>query len=270
MPITTATLKNYKNCFIFNDKNILVTKQNNLPSYELFTKIKENIKYKNLLAENEYNFIALEIDNNIIEDSFNIKNLFTKIQEIKEIPIREYFSYKSKTEVSLCSRAKSLLNWDNSTNFCSTCGTKLIYSSIFTAKQCPNCKKEIFPQIEPCVIVLVKDKEKFLLAKHVQRNQDIYTCIAGFIEAGETAEQAVIREVKEETGLNIKNIQYKGSQGWPYPDQLMLAFTAEYESGRISIQKEELKEAKWFTKETLPQISLPGSVAYKLIFDLFN
>ena len=109
-----------------------------------------------------------------------------------------------------------------------------------------------------------------MLARHVQRNQDIYTCIAGFIEAGESAEEAVSREVKEEVGINVKNIKYKGSQGWPFPDQLMLAFTAEYESGTIKLQEDELSEAKWFSKENLPATPLPGSVAYKLINSLFD
>ena len=104
-----------------------------------------------------------------------------------------------------------------------------------------------------------------MLARHVQRNQDIYACIAGFMEAGESAEQAVKREILEETGIKVKNICYKGSQSWPFPAHLMLAFTAEYESGEIKIQPDELSDAQWFNIHDNPATPPPGSIAYKLI-----
>lgn len=108
-----------------------------------------------------------------------------------------------------------------------------------------------------------------LLVRHTYRNQNIFACIAGFMEAGESAGQAVYREVFEETGLKIKNLQYKGSQGWPYPDQLMLAFTADYESGELKLQKEEIAEAVWFKPGDKLETPKPGSVAYRLIHNLF-
>ena len=95
----------------------------------------------------------------------------------------------------------------------------------------------------------------------------MYTCIAGFMEAGESAENAVKREVKEEVGLNIKNIRYRGSQSWPFPDQLMLGFTAEYESGELKLQKEEIADAQWFDRDNCPSSPKPGSIAYRLIHE---
>ena len=95
----------------------------------------------------------------------------------------------------------------------------------------------------------------------------MYTCIAGFMEAGESAENAVKREVKEEVGLNIKNIRYRGSQSWPFPDQLMLGFTAEYESGELKLQKEEIADAQWFDRDNCPASPKPGSIAYRLIHE---
>ncbi len=98
-----------------------------------------------------------------------------------------------------------------------------------------------------------------------------YSCIAGFVEQGENLEQAVHREVYEETGLKIKNLRYAGSQAWPFPDQLMLAYYADWESGQIKIQEEELESAEWFSYEKLPSpLSPPGSAAYNLIFNQFG
>ena len=94
----------------------------------------------------------------------------------------------------------------------------------------------------------------------------MYSCLAGFIEAGETAEHAVRREIMEETNLSVKNIRYAGTQAWPFPDQLMLAFTAEYESGDLKIQEEEIAHADWFDRDALPKVPAPGSVAHNLIF----
>lgn len=104
-----------------------------------------------------------------------------------------------------------------------------------------------------------------LLARHSQRNQNIYACIAGFMETGETAEQAVRREIMEETGLTVKNIRYFGSQSWPFPAQMMIAFTAEYESGELQIQESEIQHAAWFSKGECPTTPQPGSIAYKMI-----
>ena len=131
--------------------------------------------------------------------------------------------------------------------------------------KCPNCGELLFPRIDPCIIVLVRKGDKILLARHTQRNQDIYACLAGYVEAGETIENAVRREIFEETGIKVKNIQYRGSQSWPFPRQLMLAFYADYESGEIKVQEEEIEDAKWFDINDLPATPAPGSIAYKLI-----
>ena len=105
---------------------------------------------------------------------------------------------------------------------------------------------------------------------HKNRTKGLFTCIAGFVETGETIEQTVEREVFEETGLKVKNIRYAGSQAWPYPDQLMLAFCCDWESGEIKIQEDELAGADWFSPDKLPKIPGPGSVAYNLITGIFE
>lgn len=208
------------------------------------------------------------------EKQFGLKVLgLSKVQNLsknyKEIPLREYFATHDEEENFLAFRATALLNWHNSAKYCGYCGAKLVDHSQLTARECPECKKIIFPRISPCVIVVIHKDDKILLARHTYRNQDIYACIAGFMEAGESAEHAVQREVFEETGLKIKNIVYRGSQSWPFPEQLMLGFTADYESGDLKLQKEEIADAQWFDPNNCPASPKPGSIAYRLIHKLY-
>ena len=155
-----------------------------------------------------------------------------------------------------CSNCHSIV--PSGARFCPKCGTKLINHYENSTKECQKCQKIHFPGIEPCIIVVVEKEGKILLARHIHRNQDIYACVAGFIEAGESAEQAVERELFEETGIKVKNVTYRGSQSWPFPDQLMLGFTAEYQSGEINIQKEEIADAQFFDPNNLPPIPKEG------------
>lgn len=184
----------------------------------------------------------------------------------KWMPIRLYFAAEPEHTWEVA-RAKALLEWRAKTKFCGRCGTKLNEHASLTARVCPDCGNMIFPRIEPCIIVLVHRDDKILLARHVQRNQNIYACIAGFMEAGETAEEAVAREIREETGIEVKNIRYFGSQSWPFPSQLMLGFTAEYESGELKLQEDELSDAGWFDRDDCPASPQPGSIAYRLIHE---
>lgn len=194
------------------------------------------------------------------------------IQEKEALPMeyklevmRSYFFDHSEMEALRASRAKALIAWRKNTKYCGRCGAHLIDDGTMTARVCPDCGQIIFPRIDPCVIVLVKRDGKILLARHVQRNQNIYACIAGFIEAGESVEHAVAREIQEETGLTVKNIRYFGSQSWPFPSQLMMGFTAEWESGEIKVQEEEISDAQWFNPHHCPASPAPGSIAYRLI-----
>lgn len=180
--------------------------------------------------------------------------------------IREVFAQADEAEILRLSRAKAIAAWRQNSAYCPRCGAKMSEHPTMTARECPQCHNLIFPRIEPCIITVVSRADgKILLAKHVQRNTNIYACIAGFIEAGETVEQAVAREVMEETGLKVKNIRYYGSQSWPFPSQLMLGFTAEYDGGDIHLQADELADARWFDRDNCPASPPPGSIAYRLI-----
>ena len=183
--------------------------------------------------------------------------------------LRQYFAANEEIKSAPLFRAKHILEWRKNTKFCSSCAQKLQNHKELSALECPYCKKIYFPRIEPCIIIAVHNQDgKVLLARHTYRNTSMHACIAGFIEAGESAEQACHREVFEETGLLIKNLVYKGSQSWPFPDQLMLGFTADYKSGELKLQKDEISDAAWFDPENCPDSPPPGSIAYKLIHGL--
>lgn len=165
----------------------------------------------------------------------------------------------------LAARMKGYLNWKAAMHFCPGCGTALKSHEKENALVCPNCGKVHYPRIEPCVIAVICKDDKILLLRHVQRNQNIWCCLAGFVEAGESLEEALVRETREETGLEIENIRYFSSQSWPFPDQLMVGFFADWKSGEIRVQEDEIFEAKWFSPNDLPPHPAPGSISWELI-----
>lgn len=253
-------------CHAIFEKQILVCKDNSIPSFSVLSAFSTSDFCSEFFYEKDFDILVMHFSKNPSSEEF--QNL-----SLHFITVREYFSFHQEDEIFKAARARALALWKSGNKFCPKCAAPLALHKTLTALECPDCKIEYFPRIEPCIIVLVTRKngnqKEMLLVRHVQRNQDIFACIAGFIEAGETVEQAVHREVREETGIEIKNLCYKGSQGWPFPDQLMLAFTAEYKNGEISLQKSEIAEYGWFTQENIPKSPKPGSVAYRLIHDLF-
>lgn len=228
------------------------------------------------ISQEDFDFFENQglCDQLIEEDQFEIQALILKTADVnictyEHMFMREYFATHTEEESFYLFRAKALAEWNKDCKFCCSCGSELENHPTLTAKQCPSCGKVTFPRISPCIIVVVKKEGKVLLARHTYRNQDIYACIAGFMEAGESAESAVHREVFEETGIKIKNLVYRGSQSWPFPDQLMLGFTAEWESGELKLQESEIADAQWFDPENCPASPKPGSIAYRLIHGLY-
>ncbi|WP_261793799.1 NAD(+) diphosphatase [Treponema pectinovorum] len=248
-----------KDKFLFCGNNIIL-QDGNLPEEKTLKRCFDLNVASDWFNDEEYDFSAVELEKNCPTPA-----------GCEEIPLRQYF-WDAKNEpfsVKKAARAKGLLNFRRDNRYCSFCGGALKDDECFVAKVCVQCGRQYFPQIEPAVIILVKKDDKILLAKHKNRATNFYTCIAGFVEIGETIEQTVAREVKEETSLNVKNIRYVASQAWPYPDQLMLAFTCEWESGEIKIQEDELTDANWFSLQDLPPTPPEGSVAYNLIHSIF-
>lgn len=166
-------------------------------------------------------------------------------------------------------KCHELLYWDNNTKFCGVCGAPMkMHTDI--SKRCTNCGKEVWPQLATAVIVLVHRGNEVLLVHARNFKTDFYGLVAGFVETGETLEEAVHREVEEETGIKIKNIRYFGSQPWPYPCGLMVGFNADYDGGDIHLQQSELSKGAWFTKNNLPTIPEPLSIARMILDDWIN
>lgn len=240
-----------KRLFLFRGRDVLVSKDGALPEAEA---VEESLSCRPMIEDTLSAAVATMVtDDDAAPGGFQY------------IPIREYFFGHAEEEAAALSRMRSYLMWRMEMKYCPACGSPLSLAKTENAIECAKCGKIYFPRIEPCVIVLISSGDEILLLRHRNRNQNTFACLAGFIEVGETAEQAVRREIREEVGLEVKNLRYVGSQGWPFPDQLMLAFTAEYESGEIKLQADEISEAKWFKRDELPDIPARGSIAWRLI-----
>lgn len=169
-----------------------------------------------------------------------------------EVTLREVAAL-SETWFALCARARAHLDWRDQHRFCSRCGQPVTRLAGEFAMQCTPCDLRFYPRIAPCIIVLVTDGHRVLLALGEKvKQRGWYSTLAGFIESGESAEQAVAREVKEEVGIEVANIRYLNSQAWPFPNQLMLGFHADYAGGEIVLAPEEIAEARWFDLDKLP------------------
>ena len=246
--------------FIFEGRQILVEDRNDgtdsllkPTGKEIFQKCLEYQIASDWYAEQNHNYAAMLV----AKDS-------PIPQGCKWVPLRSFFAENNPASAK-AARAMGILNWRVSNRFCRVCGGSMIENRYESSRRCISCGHEEFPSISPCIIVLIKKQDYILLVKHKNILNDIFTCIAGYMEPGETIEECVAREVMEETGLHIKDIKYVKSQSWPFPDQLMIGFTAEYASGEIIPDKKEIEEARWFKKDKLPQIPKPGSLAWDLI-----
>ena len=167
--------------------------------------------------------------------------------------------------LSLAGVGLMILHWENSSRHCGYCGGTLGYMPAEWGKECQACNKQHYPRIHPCVIGLVIKGEELLLVRKPEWADGRYGLVAGFVDFGECLEEAMAREVLEETGIIIDNIRYLGSQCWPFPSQLMTGFVADYVSGEIKLQQEELDDGGWYKLDQLPIIPPQRSIARYLI-----
>jgi len=179
--------------------------------------------------------------------------------------LRQVYGLVDEGLFSLAGRAVQIVDWDRTNQFCGRCGSRMGNKTTERVKECPQCALLEFPRLSPAIIVLVERGHELLLARPRHFPVGLYSVIAGFVEPGETLEEAVVREVREEVGLAIKDIRYFGSQPWPFPHSLMIGFTATYAGGEISLDDMEIEDAGWFRADNLPTIPGKISIARKLI-----
>lgn len=186
-----------------------------------------------------------------------------------ETDLYSLFGRVSETDWAIAGRAVQLVEWARTHRFCGRCGTPTELAANERAFRCPSCRLMAFPRLSPAIITLVTrgegDDEEALLARGTNFPMPLYSCLAGFVEPGENLEQAVAREVLEEVGITVSDISYVASQPWPFPNSLMLGFTARHASGELVLDETEIMDAKWCRRDDIPMIPGSISIARRLI-----
>lgn len=245
--------------FIFQDENIL-TLTNGNSTLPLFIKGK--------------NIPQLDIEKALHIGELNGINCYAAFDNIESglvIPDTEWVSLRlsyrkfSTDMFVIYGRARHLLLWAQNNKFCGQCGHRLELKSDERCLLCSSCGFSSYPRISPAIIVSIEKEGKILLARARRFPSKMYSVLAGFVEPGESLEECIKREIKEEIRIEVKNIKYFDSQPWPFPDSLMIAFTSEYAGGELSIDKNELVDAGWYSPEEFPAIPGKLSIARALI-----
>lgn len=239
--------------FAFCQGDLLLTTDNAIP-HDLSNVVdlhpwQQQIKFS---SPSDIDCIAVKLEYPVSKDGYKMMGL------------RETFDVLDSECYALAGKARELLYWNDNSQFCGMCGCPMKFHTNIS-KRCTNCGKEVWPALATAIIVAITRSEEILLVQSKNFRGDYMGLVAGFVETGESLEEAVKRETLEETGISIKNIQYAGSQAWPYPSGLMIGYTAEYESGNLQIQRSELNKGGWYSLRHLPAIPGKVSLARQLI-----
>ena len=179
--------------------------------------------------------------------------------------LRTLFLQLDDPLLALAGRALQIVEWDHSHRFCGRCGMTTRDRAGERAKECPACGYVAYPRVSPAMMVLVKRDRELLLARARRFPVAVYSALAGFVEVGESIEDCIHREVREEVGVEVEGLRYVASQSWPFPHSLMIAYTAEYVGGEVRPCDDEIVDARWFRLDALPQLPNPVSIARHLI-----
>lgn len=247
-----------KRFFVFKNNELLIKIQNGLVFFPDENDINSlNISLTDInsfMTQDESEFVFCEI------------NVLTSLPDnFKFYNFRSLVALLDRPNFNLAAKALHLASWNKTYKYCNKCGTLLNEKDDERAKICPKCGFIIYPRISPAIITAIIKDKKLLLAHNTNFIDNMYSVIAGFVEPGETFEDCVSREVFEETNIKVKNIKYFGSQPWPFPDSLMVAFICEYESGELKVDGVEISDADWYGVDELPVIPKGGSIARRLI-----
>jgi NAD+ diphosphatase len=183
------------------------------------------------------------------------------------VPLRAAMMRFREPLMALAGRAAQVLEWDRAHRYCGACGTPTELHARDRARTCPACGQVAYPRLSPAMMVLVWREGELLLGRSPHYVPGVYSALAGFVEAGESLEDCVHREVAEEVSVQVANLRYYGSQSWPFPHSLMVAYTAEWVSGEIVPQAGEIEDAQWFPINALPRIPPRFSISGHLIRD---
>jgi len=187
------------------------------------------------------------------------------VEGMRYAGLRSLFFAVPEPLVAIAARAFQVIEWDRTNRFCGRCGTPTRDKPGERAKQCPSCGYVAYPRVSPAMMALVTRGREILLARAHRFPPGMFSALAGFVEPGETIEDCIAREVREEVGLEIGRVSYFGSQSWAFPHSLMIAFTAEYAGGEIRCEDDEIAEAQWFDADALPPLPTSLSIARRLI-----
>lgn len=190
---------------------------------------------------------------------------FAPPEGMKFVPARSLYKQVDEATFAVAGRALSIAEWDLNHRFCGKCGTATQLVPGERARRCPVDHTPFYPRISPAVIVLITRGDEMLLARNASFPEPFFSTVAGFVDPGESLEETVRREVKEEVGVELKNVTYFGSQPWPFGRSLMVGFMAEYSGGDITVDGKEIAEARWFGVDDLPRIPPRLSIARHLI-----
>lgn len=181
------------------------------------------------------------------------------------VGLRSLFPTWPQNMLAIAGRAFQVIEWDRTHRYCGRCGTPTAIKSDERAKSCPACGYVVYPRVSPAMMVLVTRGRELLLARASRFATGMYSALAGFVESGESIEDCIRREVREEVGVEVTNLVYFASQSWAFPHSLMIAFNAEYAGGDMRPCDPEIADAKWFTLDALPQLPSPVSISRRLI-----
>jgi len=236
--------------FAFRRRELLVAKDGTLPTYALINgQGFEAVRTQYLGVFGESHCYSAEL----ASDTAPTPGL-----EFRDL--RMLFTTLDAVHHAIASRAVQIVEWDRTHQFCGACGKPTELATIDRSRTCPDCAIPMYPRLAPAMIVAVERGHEILLARSPHFPAGIYSVLAGFVEPGESAEEAVIREVYEETRIVVDDVRYFGSQPWPYPNSLMLGFTAQYKAGEIDTADDEIEDAAWFRYDALPN-TFPGNIS---------